>query len=242
DLTCHNQVGQGLSAEYAGHFYQIGKPTSFKQAPSTFAKRCQRWSSQGKTVVYIACDYHVIGILAFMDLPKPSAQQAINYFNQQQIQTIMITGDSAATGQAVAQNLRIKQAITNVLPTQKAHVIAQLQQKQPVAMVGDGINDAPALANANIGVAMGSGTDVAIDVADVVLVKNDLSKLSFAHRLSTKMNQVVFENIILSLIVVLVLVVLNALQLTNIAWGVVLHEGSTLLVIFNGLRLLFMQR
>ncbi len=89
---------------------------------------------------------------------------------------------------------------------------------------------------------MGSGTDVAIDVADVVLVKNDLSRLAFAHRLSAKMNRIVIENLLFSMAVVVMLVTLNVLQLTNIAWGVVFHEGSTLVVILNGLRLLLPQK
>ena len=151
----------------------------------------------------------------------------------------MITGDAKQTGEAVAADLGIKQVVTNVLPDQKVAVVKQLQETMgPIAMVGDGVNDAPALANAEVGIAMGSGTDVAIDVADVVLIKNDLSRLAFAHQVSTKMNRIVVENLVFSMAVVLLLVTLNVLQLTNIAWGVFLHEGSTLMVILNGLRLL----
>ncbi|MBM6412018.1 HAD-IC family P-type ATPase, partial [Lacticaseibacillus paracasei] len=99
---------------------------------------------------------------------------------------VMITGDAKQTGEAVAADLGIKQVVTNVLPDQKVAVVKQLQETmRPIAMVGDGVNDAPALANAEVGIAMGSGTDVAIDVADVVLIKNDLSRLAFAHQVST---------------------------------------------------------
>ena len=147
------------------------------------------------------------------------------------------------TGEAVAADLGIDQVVANVMPEQKVAVVRELQTTmRPVAMVGDGVNDAPALANAEVGIAMGSGTDVAIDVADVVLVENDLSRLALAHQVSTKMNRIVIENLLLSMAVVVMLVVLNVLQLTNIAWGVMFHEGSTLIVILNGLRLLIPQR
>ncbi|WP_032777608.1 HAD-IC family P-type ATPase, partial [Lacticaseibacillus paracasei] len=174
---------------------------------------------------------------------KSSAKSAINYLKRHDIQPVMITGDAQQTGEAVAADLGIDQVVANVMPEQKVAVVRELQTTmRPVAMVGDGVNDAPALANAEVGIAMGSGTDVAIDVADVVLVENDLSRLALAHQVSTKMNRIVIENLLLSMAVVVMLVVLNVLQLTNIAWGVMFHEGSTLIVILNGLRLLIPQR
>lgn len=243
DFVCENMIGQGLSAEYQGHQFLIGKPDSFNEVSSQYSDRCKDWSKEGKTVIYIGIDESVVGTIALMDLPKETARKAIQYFNQRNIKTVMITGDARATGEAVANDLEIQKAVTNVMPDQKVEVIDELHKtEQEVAMVGDGINDALALATADIGVAMGSGTDVAIDVADVVLVKNDLSRLTFAHQMSVKMNRVVLENIIFSLSVVVLLLVLNILQVTNIAWAVALHEGSTLIVTFNGLRLLLVQR
>ena len=237
--TVHNEIGKGLTADYQGHTYTVGKPQRFTHAPALFRQRAMASGQQGKTVIFVAVDQTVVGLIALMDEAKSSAKAAIAYLKHHDIQPVMITGDAKQTGEAVAADLGIKQVVTNVLPDQKVAVVKQLQETmRPIAMVGDGVNDAPALANAEVGIAMGSGTDVAIDVADVVLIKNDLSRLAFAHQVSTKMNRIVVENLVFSMAVVLLLVTLNVLQLTNIAWGVFLHEGSTLMVILNGLRLL----
>ncbi|QFV11420.1 heavy metal translocating P-type ATPase [Lacticaseibacillus rhamnosus] len=237
--TVHNEIGKGLTADYQDHTYTVGKPQRFTHAPALFRQRAMALGQQGKTVIFVAVDQTVVGLIALMDEAKSSAKAAIAYLKHHDIQPVMITGDAKQTGEAVAADLGIKQVVTNVLPDQKVAVVKQLQETmRPIAMVGDGVNDAPALANAEVGIAMGSGTDVAIDVADVVLIKNDLSRLAFAHQVSTKMNRIVVENLVFSMAVVLLLVTLNVLQLTNIAWGVFLHEGSTLMVILNGLRLL----
>ena len=237
--TVHNEIGKGLTADYQGHTYTVGKPQRFTHAPALFRQRAMALGQQGKTVIFVAVDQTVVGLIALMDEAKSSAKAAIAYLKHHDIQPVMITGDAKQTGEAVAADLGIKQVVTNVLPDQKVAVVKQLQETmRPIAMVGDGVNDAPALANAEVGIAMGSGPDVAIDVADVVLIKNDLSRLAFAHQVSTKMNRIVVENLVFSMAVVLLLVTLNVLQLTNIAWGVFLHEGSTLMVILNGLRLL----
>ena len=237
--TVHNEIGKGLTADYQGHTYTVVKPQRFTHAPALFRQRAMALGQQGKTVIFVAVDQTVVGLIALMDEAKSSAKAAIAYLKHHDIQPVMITGDAKQTGEAVAADLGIKQVVTNVLPDQKVAVVKQLQETmRPIAMVGDGVNDAPALANAEVGIAMGSGTDVAIDVADVVLIKNDLSRLAFAHQVSTKMNRIVVENLVFSMAVVLLLVTLNVLQLTNIAWGVFLHEGSTLMVILNGLRLL----
>lgn len=243
DLNCENTIGKGLSTHFLGHDYLVGKPEIFSNIAIAFENKRKEWQSQGKTVIYIAQNQDVVGIIGLLDQPKPATKKTIEYFNQRHIKTVMITGDALVTGQAVGQSLAINQVVTNVLPDQKVQVIEKLKKENcEVAMVGDGVNDAPALVDANIGVAMGSGTDVAIDVADVVLVQNDLSRLAYAHRLSQKMNLIVMENIIFALAVVLLLLVLNGLQITNIGWAVALHEGSTLIVTFNGLRLLFFHR
>ncbi len=225
--TVHNEIGKGLTADYQGHTYTVGKPQRFTHAPALFRQRAMALGQQGKTVIFVAVDQTVVGLIALMDEAKSSAKAAIAYLKHHDIQPVMITGDAKQTGEAVAADLGIKQVVTNVLPDQKVAVVKQLQETmRPIAMVGDGVNDAPALANAEVGIAMGSGTDVAIDVADVVLIKNDLSRLAFAHQVSTKMNRIVVENLVFSMAVVLLLVTLNVLQLTNIAWGVFFTKAA----------------
>ncbi|CRH18888.1 heavy metal translocating P-type ATPase [Carnobacterium maltaromaticum] len=239
ELEVENEIGKGLVAQYNGAVYQIGKPTVFKNVSSKIENHNEQYSKDGKTVVYFAKDNQVIGLIAMMDVPNANAIEVISYLKSQNIHTTMITGDSEVTGQAVGRQLGIDEVIGNVLPENKAQVIKDQQARYgTVAMLGDGVNDAPALVTADIGVAMGDGTDIAIDVADAVLMQNDLTKFSYAHKVSKRLDRVVWQNIIFSMLIVAILVTLNVLGKMDITIGVIAHEGSTLIVILNGLRLL----
>lgn len=239
EVTVENEVGRGLSTNYRNSSYRIGKPSSFMNASSDYRRQQQNLSAEGKTVVYIGKDERVVGLIALMDVPNQHAKDAISYFKGAGLHTTMITGDAKLTGEAVGKQIGVDEVIANVMPEDKASIVQEQQQKYgSTAMLGDGINDAPALVTADVGVAMGDGTDVAMDVADLVLMKNDLSKLVYAHQLSKKMNRITWQNILFSLFVVLFLVTLNFLGKMDITIGVIMHEGSTIAVILNALRML----
>ncbi|AEB29877.1 zinc-transporting ATPase [Carnobacterium sp. 17-4] len=238
-IEVENQIGKGLIGDYNGKTYRIGKPTSFEAVSDDYTRLNKEWASEGNTVVYVSENEKVIGLIALMDIPSENAKATIEHFKKCGIHTTLITGDSEMTGQAVGKQLGIDQVIANVMPEDKSEIInEQMEHYGITAMVGDGVNDAPALVKADVGIAMGDGTDVAVDVSDLVLMKNDLSKLVKAHEISLKMNRVIWQNIIFSMIVVAFLIIVSLLGLTDIAISVIVHEGSTLVVILNGLRLL----
>lgn len=152
---------------------------------------------------------------------------------------ILLTGDQEKTARYVASQVGIDRVIANCLPTDKAAIIQELQTEfASVGMVGDGINDAPALAQANVSYAMGSGTDIAMESADIVLME-DLTRIPYSIRLSKKMRGIIKQNIIFALSVIALLIISNLFQSINLPLGVVGHEGCTILVILNGLRLLY---
>lgn len=239
DIEVTNQIGNGLTGDYKGKNYRIGKPTSFENVPDKYEPLNQELALEGKTVVYVAEDEKVIGLIALMDVPSKHAQATIDYFKNRGIHTTLITGDSQLTGEAVGNQLGIDEVIANVMPEDKSNIIQDQKEKYGVtAMVGDGVNDAPALVKADIGIAMGDGTDVAVEVSDLVLMQNNLSKLVQSHKISNKMSNIIWQNIYFSMAVVAFLVIVNLLGLSDIALSVIIHEGSTLVVILNGLRLL----
>lgn len=238
-LDVENEIGKGLVAHFDGADYRIGKPETFSRVSPTLKELNERYAEEGKTVVYFSQDEEVVGLIAMMDVPNANAKGVISYLKSQQIHTTMITGDSEKTGQAIGKQLGMDEIIGNVLPENKSAIVAKQQATYGmVAMLGDGVNDAPALVNADIGIAMGDGTDVAMDVADAVLMNNDLTKLTYAHKVAKRLDKIVWQNVYFAMAVVIFLIILNIFGKMNLPIGILVHEGSTLVVIFNGLRLL----
>src|SRR5699024_6079330 len=229
DIETTNHIGKGLEGTYNNDVYRIGKPTSFKDVDAKITETQETLAHSGKTIVFIAKNERVIGLIALMDTPKYHAKEVVNYFKSNGVHTTMITGDSKETGRAVADLLDIDEVIADVMPEDKSRVVSLQQEKYAtVAMVGDGVNDAPALVKANVGIAMGNGTDVAVEVSDIVLMNSDLDRLMNTHSIATRMSRVIWQNIVIAMAVVMMLIVLGLTGVTDIAWSVVLHEGSTI--------------
>ncbi|EUJ37397.1 Cd2+/Zn2+-exporting ATPase [Brochothrix thermosphacta DSM 20171 = FSL F6-1036] len=184
-------------------------------------------------------DDEVVLMATLEDEVRPEAQAAIAEIQALGIQTIMLTGDNETTAKKISTTAGVPVYIANCLPADKVTEIKKLKGNNDlIAMVGDGINDAPALAIADVGIAMGKGTDVALETADVVLMKDDLTQIASTIKLSRKMKRIVKQNISFSISVMLILIVSNFFQMMNLPFGVIGHEGSTILVILNSLRLL----
>ncbi|MCW3777489.1 copper-translocating P-type ATPase [Levilactobacillus namurensis] len=180
--------GQGVTATVNHQLAFVGnhKLASQAEVTPTLAQQAAQLQREAKTVVYVGVADQVIGLIAIQDAPKPTSREAIAALKARGLKTVMLTGDNQRVAEAVAQDVGIDQVIADVLPSDKADHVAALQADGKVAFVGDGINDAPALTTADVGIAMGSGTDIAIDAGGIVLVKNDLRDVDRALALSRK--------------------------------------------------------
>jgi Cu+-exporting ATPase len=161
-----------------------------------FIDKAERLAEEAKTCVFVAEEGRVLGLIALSDIPKASARETVSILKDMSLNVAMITGDNEKTAQAVADAVGINQIHADVLPGDKANEIKQLQAKgQVVAMVGDGINDAPALTTADIGIAIGAGTDVAMEASDITLIRDDLRSVPAAIRLSFQTMRVIKQNL-----------------------------------------------
>lgn len=215
-------VGKGVRAQLQDKQFYIGSEQLFSQNSISEKLRQQKeqLQNEAKTVVIVGEVGAAQGLIAIQDTPKSSAAAAIAALKRQGLKTVMLTGDNQQVAQAIAQKVGIDQVFANVLPNDKAQIVQQLQRHNNVAFVGDGINDAPALTLANVGIAMGSGTDIAIEAGGIVLVKNDLRGVVQALELSRKTFQRIKFNLFWAFIY-------NALGIpiaagVFVGWGLVL--------------------
>lgn len=240
--------GRGIKATIDGLDYYAGNRQLMEEEGidlKDFVKRADELSSQGKTSMYFANDKEVIGIIAVFDKPKESSYEAIKALQSMGYEVIMVTGDNEKTATAIQKDLGINEKFAQVLPNEKDKVVKKLQsQGKKVMMVGDGINDAPALARSDIGLAIGSGTDVAIDSADVVLIKNNLLDIVNAIDLSRQTIKIIKENLFRAFIYNIIGIPIAAgafyvsrgLALTPM-FGSLAMSLSSVFVCFNSLRL-----
>ncbi len=189
--------GKGVSGQIDGKQVLLGnaKMLDGMDISSTYQEKLEELEKEAKTVAFLAVDNEIKGLLALQDIPKENAKFAIGQLKKRGLRTVMLTGDNAGVARAIADQIGIEEVIAGVLPEEKAHEIHQLQDAGKVAFVGDGINDAPALSVADVGIAMGAGTDIAIESAGIVLTRNDLTGVVRAFDMSKK----TFNRILLNL-------------------------------------------
>ena len=191
--------GRGIIAESDGKIIYAGNKKMMDEngiSANTFEEKEKKLSEEGKTVLYFAEKDKILGIIAVQDVPKQTSKAAIRQFKKLGIDVVMLTGDNKRTAEAIAKNLGITNVVAEVMPQDKEAVVRSFQEKGgKTAMIGDGINDAPALARADVGVAIGAGTDVAIESADIVLMKSDLMDAVTAVKLSRATIKNVKENL-----------------------------------------------
>jgi Cd2+/Zn2+-exporting ATPase len=242
-----NVPGLGIIAKDGGREIRAGGVRLFLKegpaVPEELQAQILAQEKQGKTVVLVWAG-RWLGLITVADELRSDAVQGLSALKEAGVtRTVILTGDNAAVAQAVAHTVGADEVRAALLPEGKLDAIRELEKRYgPTMMVGDGVNDAPALAAASIGVAMGAaGTDVAMETADVVLMANDLERLAWVVKLSKKARRVMVQNLVFSLAVILVLVVGALGWNIPLTLGVVAHEGSTLLVCLNGLRLLAMR-
>lgn len=180
-----------------------------------------------------------LGVLGLMDTPRVSAKEVVSQLRTLGIKRmVMLSGDNPQVAKAVAEQVGIDEAIGDLMPNDKVNAIKNLNSEEGVAMVGDGVNDAPAMASATVGIAMGAaGSDVALETADVALMADDLKTLPFAVGLSRQTSWIIRQNLWFSLGMVAFLIPATVFGL-QMGAAVMFHEGSTLIVVFNALRLL----
>ncbi len=233
-------TGGGARASINGQPWLIGSPVLMGELGVSLvdlADRIAQFQAGGKTAVIVSTGGKACGVIAMLDQLRPEAREVIAKLHERGIRTVMLTGDNRITGEAVARRLGVDDVRAELKPDAKVAAIKELEKSGRVLMVGDGVNDAPALASATCGVAMGAvGTDVAIEAADVALMADDLKQLPAALEYGRKARRVSRQNIVLSLAVLAVMIPMALLGLIGVAVTVAVHEAAELIAVGNGLR------
>ncbi len=238
-----NIGGRGVRGLINGRPVSIGSLKMFADSeidPAVF-EAVTRLENDGKTTMVIHHDGEYLGVLALADVPRPGVRQVMGELIKAGVERlVMLTGDNQEAAAEIGRQVGITDVQAGLLPEEKLAFIRHMQDSHgPVAMTGDGVNDAPALATATVGIAMGgAGTAVALETADVALMGDDLSRLPFAVGLSRASRAIIRQNVVIALGVIALLILTSVTGLIELSGAVVLHEGSTMVVILNALRLL----
>lgn len=234
-------TGKGVRGKSGSQRVAVGNPAMMAAESvniESVERRLQELQGEGQTVMIVAVDGRVAGLLGVADPIKATTPEAIEMLHAEGLRVIMLTGDSRITAEAVARKLKIDEVLAEVLPEQKGEVVARLQREgHRVAMAGDGINDAPALAKADVGIAMGTGTDVAMESAAVTLVKGDLRAIVRARLLSRATSASIRQNLVLAFAYNALSVPLAAFGMVSPMWASAAMSLSSVSVIINSLRL-----
>ena len=235
-------TGKGAKGVLAGRLVHVGSPNLFREmhtAEAVVEQQILTLQQQGKTVMLVWSEAGLDGMIAVADQVRKGSLQVIQKLHEMGKKTVMLTGDNQSTADAIGAQLGISEVKAELLPDQKVEMIKSLAQYGKVAMVGGGVNDAPALATANIGIAMGgAGTDTALETADIALMADDLGKLPYTIKLSSRTKQIILQNISIALglkVIALLLIIPGWLTL----WMAVMADmGATVIVVLNSLRLM----
>ncbi|NLE10064.1 MAG: cation-translocating P-type ATPase [Actinobacteria bacterium] len=236
--------GLGISAVVGGRGYLVGNPRLQEESGVEISAEIRAaiagLEDEGKTVVVVAREKSIVGLVAVADKVRPGAKDALERLQRAGVRTIMLSGDNELCARAVAAQVGVDEYHAQLLPTDKVELLKKLRDKyRLVGMVGDGINDAPAMAVSDVGIAMGAaGTDIAVEAGDVVLMSDDLEKVGYLRELSSRAARAIKQNIAISMANVAFMVVMALLGYLGLVTGLLLNEGSALFVILNALRLL----
>jgi Cd2+/Zn2+-exporting ATPase len=233
-------VGSGAKAKIGNETVYVGRPELFEELGLDTRSIADIWrlTEEGKTVILLGTEEKIAGVIAVRDEIRPQAKEVIDQLHRMGVKVIILTGDNEITARATAKELGIDEVKANLKPEDKIKAIEELEKRYgAVAMIGDGINDAPALARATVGIAMGvAGTDAAIEASDTALMADDLTKVVYAINLGKKARGISTQNIVFSLIILAVLIPSALIGIMTVAIAVFFHETSELLAVANGLR------
>lgn len=236
-------TGKGAKAVVKGTLYYIGSPKLFEEMMelnSETKEKIRQLQGEGKTVMVLGTESEALALIAVADEVRESSREVVRKLHELGVQkTVMLTGDNRATAEAIGKQVGIREVQAELMPQDKLEAIKKLKTAGPVGMVGDGVNDAPALASATVGIAMGgAGTDTALETADIALMADDLTKLPFTIKLSRKALQIIKQNITFSLLIKALALLLIIPGMLTLWMAIFADMGATLIVTLNGLRLM----